>query len=126
MTSHATGQLGENIAASYLEKAGYIILERNYRFERNEIDLICFDPASSFYSDGEIVFVEVKARHGHTFGSPAEAVTPEKQKRIARVAEVFLFERQLVGSPARFDVIAINLASHSPAIEHIKNAFIAP
>ncbi len=113
------GKYGENLAARYLETQGYIILERNYRFERNEIDLACYDPA------GEIVFVEVKTRTSEAFGSPEEAVTSEKQARIARAAEIFLHEKQLLNAPARFDVISIVLDGEEPRIEHIKNAFWA-
>jgi len=121
MRSADIGKYGENIAARYLEEQGYMILERNYRFERYEIDLACYDPTGE-----EIVFVEVKTRSGELFGDPAEAVTPEKQARIARVAEIFLHEKQLLNAPARFDVISIILQKNRPPqIEHIKHAFFA-
>ena len=120
MSNKHVGDYGENLAAAYLEQHGYVLFERNYRFERAEVDLICFEPG------GEVVFVEVKTRQGLEFGRPEDAVTPEKQQQIARVAEAFLYERRLSGVPCRFDVVAILLEKGEPAIEHFKNAFWAP
>ena len=123
----STKQLGdrcEALAAAYLEGQGYVVLERNYRFMRAEVDLICFLPATAYERGGQLVFVEVKTRAGTGFGRPEEAVTPEKQRNLARAAEAYLREHRLEGSPARFDVVAIVLRpGREPEIEHLQHAF---
>ncbi|HIL58830.1 MAG TPA: YraN family protein, partial [Rhodothermales bacterium] len=67
MTASELGQKGEALAADYLEAKGYRLLDRNYRFEREEVDLVMFEPTPA-NDGGEIVFVEVKARRGTGFG----------------------------------------------------------
>lgn len=119
------GERGENIAAEYLEQAGYRIMDRNYRFEQAEVDLVCFQPSPD-QKGGEIVFVEVKTRSGLGFGAPEEAVTEEKQQHIVHAARAYLYERQLEGAPVRFDVIGIVLhRGAAPDIEHFEDAFWA-
>ena len=86
------GKDGEDLAAKYLEEKGYRILERNYRFQREEVDLICFQPYERYEEGGEIVVVEVKTRRGTGFGYPEESVTREKQKAIFRVTEAYLHD----------------------------------
>lgn len=118
-TTNDIGDRGENIAASFLRDAGYRVLERNYRFERNEVDLVCLDPRKG----GEIVFVEVKTRSGTGFGPPAASVTKEKREALIEVSRAYLHERQLEGAPARFDVVGVLLSDEDPQIEHHENAF---
>lgn len=123
MTSTSLGTEGEDIAARFLQEQGTVVLERNYRYEHAEVDLVCFEPAEVYEQGGEIVFVEVKTRTGTGFGRPEEAVTPEKQRNVIKAAKAFLYERHLEGSPCRFDVVAILLRGGQPEIEHFKNAF---
>ncbi|NTU67863.1 MAG: YraN family protein [Chlorobiaceae bacterium] len=121
---HTLGAEGERIAARYLAGKGYRILERNFRFMRNEIDIIAADGR-------EICFIEVKTRASLDKGHPAEAVTPRKQKEIIRAASGYI--SRLDGPPpdCRFDVIAIlarGLADGSIiefGLEHIQSAFMA-
>lgn len=120
-TTNDIGNRGEDLAASFLEEAGYRVLERNYRFERNEVDLVCLDPDQG----GEIVFVEVKTRRGRGYGPPEASVTEEKKAALVEVSRAYLHERQLEGAPARFDVIGILLLDDDPEIEHYQNAFWA-
>ena len=122
MTASELGQKGEALAADYLEAKGYRLLDRNYRFEREEVDLVMFEPTPA-NDGGEIVFVEVKARRGTGFGRPEDAVTEAKQKAIRRVAEAWLHERKLFPSPVRFDVVAILFGGEEPEAEHFENAF---
>lgn len=120
------GDRGENLAATYLEQHGYRILDRNYRYERAEVDLVGFEPAETPEQGGTIVFVEVKTRSGLGYGAPEEAVTDAKQQHIVRAAEAYLYERQLEGAPVRFDVISIVLQQGgAPEIEHFEDAFWA-
>lgn len=123
----ALGQQGEDLAASYLEERGYRILERNYRFEGSEVDLVCFKPDARYELGGEIVFVEVKTRSGSSFGRPEEAVGQQKQRHIIKASRAYLYESKLERSPCRFDVIGIIISDNSePAIEHFEHAFWAP
>ncbi len=111
------GLCGEEIVADYLTQKGYTIVVKNYRCKAGEIDIIARDGA-------ELVFIEVKTRSSLSFGSPAEAVTPRKQRQISRAAQWYLAEQQLFDVPARFDVIAVLGADRkNMAIDHIDNAF---
>ena len=110
---------GEEIAANYLAARGYRILERNFRCKGGEVDIIARNPA-----DRSLVFIEVKARRGLTYGVPQLAVTTFKQRQISKAALTWLSKNRLHDTNARFDVIAILLhtdAAHG--IEHIENAF---
>jgi len=125
MTTKHIGDYGEALAAEHLSQAGYRIFDRNYRYERAEIDLVCFDEGEEG-ERGEIVFVEVKTRSGLRFGAPEEAVTDEKQEHIVHAAKAYLYERRLEGAPVRFDVVSVVLnQDRPPDINHHKNAFWA-
>lgn len=113
----ALGKAGEGQAALFLQKAGLVIVERNFRTRSGEIDLIARDKK-------ELVFVEVKTRSGTAFGSALEAVDARKCRQIVRVATEYLVKNGGFDQPARFDVIGILLADPIH-IEHIKNAFEA-
>jgi putative endonuclease len=111
------GDRGERAAARYLRRKGLRIITRGYRTRLGEIDLIA--------RDGEtLVFVEVKSRRQ---GVPAEAVTPEKQRRITLAALHFLRKHGLLDVRSRFDIVAIVWPDErgEPQIEHIPNAFEA-
>lgn len=111
------GDRGEQEAARYLRCQGLRVLHRGYRTQHGEIDLIALDGKV-------IVFVEVKARRQ---GSPAEAVTPEKQRRLTLAALHFLKKHGLLEQCSRFDVVAIIWPEDDkpPHIEHIRDAFEA-
>lgn len=100
-----TGKVGEEVAAEFLGKKGYKILERNWGSKWGEIDLIG--------QDGEIlVFVEVKTKKGENWGRPEQMVNWHKLKQIRRMAEVYIVSRPT--SPkaslgARIDVVAVVL-----------------
>ena len=122
MTPAETGRAGEDAAAAYLEARGLRVMDRNYRFGREEVDLVCFEPVGD---SGMIVVVEVKARRGTGFGAPEAAVDAAKQKAILRVTEAYLHERRLMPAPVRFDVVAVSFdrGGGEPRIEHFRNAF---
>lgn len=111
------GRYGEDLAAQYLTRHGYRIIQQNYRASCGEVDIIAKDK-------DVLAFVEVKTRTGLDFGSPAEAVTHRKRQQISKAALVYLGEQRLLQAPARFDVIAVLLVKGAePRIELIKNAF---
>jgi putative endonuclease len=108
------GQLGEDIAAGYLERKGYKILKRNYRFGKVELDIVC-------EYKGEVVFVEVKTRTSDVMAYPERAVGKSKQRNIRLAAEEFMEEHNLRCS-ARFDILAV-VKGEKFEIEHIEDAF---
>ncbi len=110
------GKEGERIAEQYLKRKGYKLVERNYRCAAGEVDLIVLDRRV-------IVFVEVKTRTGHGFGTPLEAVQPRKQRKMMRAAQFFLSQKKLHQRDARFDVVGISWPGQEPMVEHIENAF---
>jgi len=114
-----TGDKGEVLAAEYLESKGYSIIKRNYRYGKGEIDIIAKDP-----QEEGLVFIEVKSRKSLEYGSPEEAITKNKIKQLKRIAELYLYENEIIEILCRFDVIAIlMLPNQKPQIEHYVNAF---
>jgi putative endonuclease len=111
------GKAGEDIAAEYLKKKGYRILERNWRFGKNEIDIIARD--GNF-----IVIAEVKTRSSSFFAEPEMAVTRDKQRILVRSANAYVRYKRL-NLEVRFDVIAIILSEEGEQINHIPDAFYA-
>lgn len=111
-SSYDAGLAGESTAEAYLVSRGMRVLARRFRAEGGEIDLVM--------EDGEtVVFVEVKARPQGKRGDGLIAVTPAKQKRIARAAVAFLYAREWMSRAARFDVVEISAAG----IVYLSNAF---
>jgi putative endonuclease len=118
-----TGLRGERYAYWYLRRQGYIMVARNYRTPemKGEIDLVGYDGSV-------LAFVEVKTRSGteERPGLPEEAVTPDKQRYVERMARRFLAERRASGASWRFDVVAIeNRQRQAPLIRLHKGAFAA-
>lgn len=110
-----TGKNGEEQAAEFLKKAGYIVLELNWRFKHLEIDIIA-------QHDKELVIVEVKTRASDFFGTPESFVDKEKQRKLIRAAHEYIVERK-VDLEVRFDIISV--ISSSQKVYHIQNAFRA-
>ena len=119
-TPKSLGAQGEAVAARFLKRKGYTIVARSERSPLGEIDLVAVDKRV-------VVFVEVKTRHSHDKGHPADAVDDDKQRRLTRLALAYLKRHHLLESPARFDVIAITWpeGQRKPHIEHFEHAFQA-
>ena len=114
MNNRKIGTIYEDKACEYLKGLGYIIIERNFRGKRGEIDIIARD-------NHTLVFVEVKYRTSNAKGFPEEAVTYAKQKTIMGVASYYLLKNGLHDKVnVRFDVIAMYF---DESVNHIKNAF---
>ncbi len=111
------GKAGEAIAVAHLEGKGYHIIERNWRFGREEIDIIARD--GNF-----IVIVEVKTRKSNYFAEPEAAVTKSKQRILVRAANAFVNYRKQQGD-VRFDIISILITPEKETINHIADAFYA-
>ena len=99
----STGYYGEEIACRVLEKKGYVLLEKNYTIRNGEIDLI-------MEKENEIVFVEVKTRRNDHYGEGLESITPQKQKRILRAANIYLCGVKKADPDVRFFAVTVNLA----------------
>lgn len=132
------GNDGEDLAAAYLKKKGYQILERQWHHGHFELDIICEDPSTS-----QIVFVEVKTRADDSFGNPLDAIDQKKMARTAAAANHYI---HLTHCPLewRFDVVGIILHPYIdpksrephaltreemeryPIISHIPDAFYPP
>lgn len=115
----STGQNAERHAAEQLRRAGYRIITTNVRYRVGEIDLVA-------EKDGTLVFVEVRARQAGPFGTAAETVGTQKQRRILRAVETYLQENGDDPSrPCRIDVVAIQLdrSGRPVELEIIENAF---
>ncbi len=109
------GRAGEDLAAEFLMKRGYRIVERNYNTRMGEIDLIALH-------EGAIVFIEVKTRTSDAYGAPELAVGRRKQQRMVKAALAYLKYKKLHQMPCRFDVVAITAAANE-GVELIQNAF---
>lgn len=110
------GRQGEELAARFLEGRGCTVIARNYRTPLGELDLVARDGRY-------LLFVEVKARRGTTFGLPAEAVGSRKQRQILRAAQCYLGSRGDSGLQPRFDVISVLFGPGEPLITHLPDAF---
>ena len=110
------GRKGEQLAKSYLEEAGFEILDENWTFGRAEIDLIV-------YKNRVMVFVEVKSRSRVDYGYPEEFVTPSKQKLMAHAADEYIHLMEFDGE-IRFDIISVLLDTNGNyTIRHLEDAF---
>ena len=123
------GRWGEALAAEYLQKRGYTILERNARTPYGEIDLVAqqtlpalspTDPAGGLLT----VFVEVKTRRTSTYGMPEASVTPRKQAHMLASAQAYLQAHPELPGNWRIDVLAIQRIhpNQAPVILHFENA----
>ena len=110
------GKLGEEYAAEYLKKQGYIILERNFRARHLELDIIA--------SHGKfLAFIEVKTRSSEAFRTAISAVTRNKCRALVYAAEAYMQEHHL-SPPVRFDVITVvGQTPENFVIKHYPNAF---
>ena len=116
MNTKLTGNEGENRAASYLEAKGFEIIERNWRTNRGEIDIIA-------YKNDTIVFVEVKTLPNGTSDMIQRELNYQKRQRIIKTSKRFLLNhRQYSNSYVRYDVIVIDMPGLEP-VYHIENAF---
>ena len=114
--ANAVGAYGERLAARYLMESGMQILDRNWRCDQGEIDIVAMD-------DRCLVIVEVKTRRSIVFGSPVEAVSAVKAARLRRLAGRWLADRRSVVEfvvDVRIDVIGVLRPARGPAqIEHL-------
>lgn len=119
--SRPLGKRGEDVAVRLLRRKGYKIVARGHRSGFGELDIVAVDGRT-------IVFVEVKTRRHTGAGTPAEAVTREKQRRVAAAALSYLRLHGLTEYTARFDVVAILWPKghrRPESVDHLVAAFDA-
>lgn len=111
------GKLGEQLAVEFLTNKGFSILDTNWRFGNDEIDIIA-------KNKNTLVIAEVKTRRSNFFGEPEISVTKNKQRFMIRATEAYIQNKKL-DLEVRFDIIAIVLSPFERQINHIEDAFSA-
>jgi putative endonuclease len=112
------GAAGERAAEDLLKREGYVILTRNYRWPGGEADLVALDGLT-------VVFIEVKTRRSEEDGTPFEAVTRGKRRRVTLTAQHYMLRNHLTDRDARFDVVGVWLEDGALHCELIQDAFEA-
>jgi len=109
------GKKGEQLAVNYLIKKGYEIVDRNYRFDKAEVDIIA-------RKNNLLSIIEVKTRSSIDFGNPQDFVKPKQIKRLVKAVDEYVTVNGL-DVEVRFDIIAIIKNGKTFDIEHLENAF---
>jgi putative endonuclease len=116
LTRAEIGAIGEQLAVDHLKSLGLRVLERNWRCRYGELDVIAADDATRV-----VVFVEVKTRTSEQFGGVAQAVTPDKVRRLRRLAGLWLASQDGSWAALRIDVIGVRIGRRrSPEITHLQ------
>ncbi|KPK69603.1 MAG: hypothetical protein AMJ84_09275 [Acidithiobacillales bacterium SM23_46] len=110
------GRAAEDAALMHLKRQGLKLIARNYRTQHGEIDLIMRDART-------LVFVEVRFRRDQRFGSPAETVGVQKQRKLRASAEHYLQADGDCNRPCRFDIVSVSGDPATPTIDWLTNAF---
>lgn len=113
------GRRGEDAAVAYLERAGMRVVDRNWRDGRGELDIVAIDGDT-------LVICEVKTRVTVAQGTPEEAVSPAKRRRLVRLAVSYITAQGLEPCPTRFDVVTVRVIADDRALlRHYRAAFEA-
>lgn len=109
------GKLGEQLATDFLLGNGYEVLQRNFIFQKAEVDIIA-------KKDNMIICVEVKTRNSDYFGNPQDFVTAGKIKNLVKAMDAYITESEL-DFEVRFDIIAVLKNKTTQELKHYENAF---
>lgn len=108
------GKWGEEIAAAFVEKKGYEIIQRDWKSGHHDLDIIAKD-------EDTLVIIEVKTRRNRLFGNPEEAIDYKKRLSLLSAANHFVKSHH-INAPIRFDIISIvGMIGSTPEIDHIKD-----
>ena len=112
---HALGRCGEDIAQRFLQRAGIVIVDRNYRMASGagEVDLVGWEADT-------LVFVEVKSRKTEEFGAPDRAIGPQKQSSLIRAAREYSRHAEVRWEKVRFDIVTV-VFSTPPSVTHFRD-----
>jgi putative endonuclease len=116
MEKKDTGFLGETASAKLLEDKGYTILERNWRWKKQEIDIIAL-------KNGVLVFAEVKTRATREYGDPGSFVSGKQKTGIIKAANFYITEVNPIHNDVRFDIFSVFDYNIGMDIDHIEEAF---
>jgi putative endonuclease len=116
LSKDSVGRWGEEEAARFLRQCGYRILERNWRVNIGEIDIVAS-------KGGQVAFVEVKASVKLAAISPEMRVGAQKQRKLRALAQAYLQGKKEEPDSIRFDVISVWREGNETKIEHFENAF---
>ena len=109
------GKKGEQLAVNFLLDKGYEIVDRNYRFDKAEVDIIA-------KKEHTLAIIEVKTRSTTDFGDPQDFLKPKQIQRIVKAVDEYVLVNKL-DVEIRFDIIAIVKEQKGFSIEHLENAF---
>lgn len=109
------GKKGERLAVDFLVKKGYVIRDKNWRFQKAEVDIIA-------QKKDILAVVEVKTRSSIEFGNPQDFVNPKKIKLLVSAIDEYVISKEL-DVEVRFDIIAIVSENNNFIIEHLEDAF---
>src|SRR5580704_14158359 len=114
---HALGRQGEDIAQRFLQRAGIVVVDRNYRMSSGagEVDLVGWEGDT-------LVFVEVKSRRTDEYGAPDRAIGLQKQSSLIRTAREYARHAEVPWERVRFDVVNVVFARR-PSVTHFRNVF---
>tara|TARA_R110002073_G_scaffold108336_9_gene243680 strand:- start:110107 stop:110466 length:360 start_codon:yes stop_codon:yes gene_type:complete len=110
------GKEGEQLAVDYLIKKGYEILERNWRYQKAEVDIIA-------QKENILAAVEVKTRSSNEFGNPQDFVNPKKIKLLVTAVNEYVNQNDL-DVEVRFDIVAITKSETGLEMKHLEDAFL--
>jgi len=110
------GKLGEELAIKYLTTKGFVIRDKNWRFQKAEVDIIA-------QKENLLIAVEVKTRSSVDFGSPEEFVNPKKIKLLGKAMDEYIRIHDL-DVEFRFDIIGVVPRGLEYEIEHLEDAFL--
>lgn len=105
---------GEEIAAKYLQKLGFKIIDRNFRGRNTELDIVAV-------KDNTLVFVEVKTRTSDKFGTPFEQIAYWKLKSLVKAAQFYKLTHKNLPELMRIDAISVQYNFEGPRVDHIQN-----
>lgn len=109
------GRMGEEMARDFFMQNGYKILAMNWKLYHLELDLIA-------ENDEYLVFCEVKTRSSTVFGTPETFVTPEKQRKIIRAANLYM-NRANIDKEVRLDIVSVTVCGDRKELHHLPDAF---
>ena len=111
----ARGWIGEELTAQYLEGQGYVIVGRNVRFGRGELDIVCRDR-------DELVFVEVKTRRSFPDDEPVQVLSVRQERMLKYTADGYMQEHVKELTPMRFDVVGVVEGEDEYRLQHVRSA----
>ncbi|MFA6677830.1 MAG: YraN family protein [Bacteroidales bacterium] len=116
LTRTELGKKAEKLALDFLEKKGFLLLEKNWRNRHQEVDLI-------MKYNGIIHFIEVRSLRSTKLHWPKETVLQKKQRNLIKAAQSYVYKKHIVNDLC-FDIVSISFNHDKPIIEYVPDAFL--